>query len=389
MIPARKRVLASLLTTAWLAMAWLSIVGLGLVCLSLALPSPAGAQPRKTHVFKAAQPGGTQLRIHSATDIDSFAGVVRDYQSLYPDTEIVYVDVTSQGMYDDYIRDPKRRDGPDLMLSSGMDLQFKLANDGYALRHRSMQTDATPEWTRWRHEVFGFSYEPVVIVYNTRLVPPARVPHSRRQLLGLLRDPAAGFAGRVGTYDATQSSVGYLLATQDHQTGSMAGALEAALGDSGVFLGGVTSTLLDRVASGELLLGYNVLGSYAQTRARAGAPIGVVWPEDYTLVLLRTALIPRTAGHPEEARRFLDYLLSPRGQQAMAQRAILLPIRSVAGDPLRPDSNASGRLRAPRPIPLGPGLLVYLDTLKRRQFLEAWRSTVQPARAPAKPDAGR
>ena len=28
---------------------------------------------------------------------------------------------------------------------------------------------------------------------------------------------------------------------------------------------------------------------------------------------------------------------------------------------------------------LGPGLLVYLDALKRRQFLDAWRSSVEPS----------
>ncbi|KAG1085845.1 hypothetical protein G6F40_014088 [Rhizopus arrhizus] len=35
--------------------------------------------------------------------------------------------------------------------------------------------------------------------------------------------------------------------------------------------------------------------------------------------------------------------------------------------------DAPGRSR--RPIQLGPGLLVYLDALKRRQFLDAWRSS--------------
>ena len=78
--------------------------------------------------------------------------------------------------------------------------------------------------------------------------------------------------------------------------------------------------LLDRVASGQLSLAYNVLGSYAQARIDAGAPLGIIEPEDYTLVVLRTAVIPRTGPHPEEARRFLDYLLSPRGQQVLSRK---------------------------------------------------------------------
>ncbi|MGH8081963.1 MAG: ABC transporter substrate-binding protein, partial [Lysobacter sp.] len=135
-------------------------------------------------------------------------------------------------------------------------------------------------------------------------------------------------------------------------------------------------------AKGELALAYNVLGSYAQARIDAGAPLGIVLPEDYTLVLLRTALIPRTAAHAAEAGRFLDYLLSPRGQGMLARHVGLQPVLRAPGAPgpaaLGPQARDGVRVRALRPIPLGPGLLVYLDALKRRQFLDAWRSTVQP-----------
>ncbi|MNV60457.1 hypothetical protein D3C71_1529190 [compost metagenome] len=112
-----------------------------------------------------------------------------------------------------------------------------------------------------------------------------------------------------------------------------------------------------------------MLGSYAQARIDAGAPLGIIEPEDYTLVVLRTAVIPRTSTHPVEAKRFLDYLLSPRGQQVLSREARLMPI-------VRGDGRDSDPARNLRPIQLGPGLLVYLDALKRRQFLDVWRSSV-------------
>jgi iron(III) transport system substrate-binding protein len=184
--------------------------------------------------------------------------------------------------------------------------------------------------------------------------------------------PRAPLRGKVGTYDIERSSVGYLLATQDAQRGSIAGALLGALGDNDVVREERTGVLLDKVASGQLSLVYNVLGSYAQAHRRRRAA-GHRRAEDYTLVVLRTAVIPRTGPHPEEARRFLDYLLSPRGQQVLSREARLMPI--VTGNARGDD--APGRSR--RPIQLGPGLLVYLDALKRRQFLDAWRSSVEPA----------
>lgn len=357
--------------------AWRRLGLFALVAALGALVLPAAAEPGDVKTFRSPQATTARLRIHGSTDIENFAAVIADYQKLSPGTEVEYSDLVAQDIYRRYLRSAPR-DRADLLISSGMDLQTKLVNDGHALVHRSPATAGLPAWSQWRYEAFGISYEPIVIVYNKRLLAPAQVPRTRRQLLALLRDPKAKLAGRVGTYDAGRSSVGYLLATQDHQLGSMAGALQAALGDNAVVLEERTGPLLDRVARGQLALAYNVLGSYAQARIDAGAPLGIVLPEDYTLVLLRTALIPREAANAVEAGRFLDYLLSPRGQAVLARQVGLQPIRSPSGAPLAPQAGDGARVRALRPIPLGPGLLVYLDALKRRQFLDAWRSTVQP-----------
>ncbi|HBK45628.1 MAG TPA: ABC transporter substrate-binding protein [Xanthomonadaceae bacterium] len=340
------------------------------------IPALASANPGDVRRFPARGAATAQLRIQGSTDIEVFAAVIADYQRLHPGTEVVYEDVIAWDMYARYLHPPGGGQRADLLISASMDLQTKLVNDGYALQHRSPQTEALPAWAQWRHEVFGISYEPVAIVYNTRRLPAERVPRTRRQLLELLRAPDAPLRGKVGTYDAGRSGVGYLFATQDSQLGSIAGALLAALGDNRVRLEERTGVLLDKVSSGELWLAYNVLGSYAQARIEAGAPLGIVEPEDYTLVVLRTALIPRGAEHAPEARRFLDYLLSPRGQQVLSREARLRPILPPAGA-------GAGPPRTFRPIALGPGLLVYLDALKRHQFLDAWRSSTQPpARGP-------
>jgi len=333
---------------------------------------PALANPGDIQRFPAKGPATAQLRIHGTTDIEVFALVIADYQRLHPGVEVIYEDIITQDLHARYLAGRNRPGSPDLLISSGMDLQTQLVNDGHALPHTSPQTQALPAWARWRDEAFGISYEPAVIVYNTDRLPAARVPHTRRQLLELLQADDAPLAGRVGTYDVERSSVGYLLATQDAQRGSMAGALLGALGSNRVLREERTGVLLDKVSRGDLALVYNVLGSYAQARIDQGAPLAIVEPQDYTLVILRTAVIPRTSPHPQQARRFLDYLLSARGQQVLSREARLMPI--ISSQP-RPDA---GPGRSRRPIQLGPGLLVYLDALKRRQFLQAWKSSVSP-----------
>lgn len=337
----------------------------------LSLGATAHANPGDVQRFPA--PSGkaaAHLRIQGSTDSEVFAGVIGDYQKLHPDTEVIYEDVIAWDMYERYLHPAAGAQRADLLISASMDLQIKLVNDGNARVHHSPQADALPSWAQWRHEAFAISYEPVAIVYNTRLMPAKRVPHTRRQLLDLLRAPDAPLHGKVGTYDVARSGVGYLMATQDRELGSVSTALLAALGRNDVQLEERTGVLLDRVASGDLVLAYNVLGSYAQARIDAGAPLAIVQPQDYTLVLLRTAVIPRAAAHPVEAGDFLDYLLSARGQRVLASEARLSPVL--------PQAEPGAPQRTVRPITLGPGLLVYLDTLKRRQFLEAWRATVQP-----------
>lgn len=193
----------------------------------------ACAAPGDVRRFPAQGPVQVQLRVQGSTDLEVFGAVIRDYQRLHPGTEVIYEDVIAWDIYERYLHPGHGAPAADMLISASMDLQTKLVNDGHALAHRSAQTEALPAWAQWRHEVFGISYEPVAIVYNTRKLDAARVPRTRRQLLALLRAPDAPLRGKVGTYDVERSGVGYLFATQDGQVGSIAGALLAALGPTG------------------------------------------------------------------------------------------------------------------------------------------------------------
>jgi len=305
------------------------------------------------------------LTIDASTNTQVFLGILKDFQALYPGMRLVYTELPTQTLYEDA---RARRTAPDLIVSSSMDLQTKLVNDGYAQPHVSPETAALPEWARWRNEVFSIGGEAMTIVYNTRAMTARDAPRSRQQLLAMLRDPARPLQGRIGTYDVAHSGIGYMAATQDARRDSMAGALWAAMGNSAAVVDEYSDGLLDRIERGELTLGYNVLESYAQRRIAAGAPLAIVRPDDYTLVVSRVALIPRDARRPELARRFLDYVLSARGQETMQRESRMLTVRT--------DLDAQALTGAMRPVALGTGLLVYLDDLKRQSFLQAWRGAL-------------
>lgn len=318
------------------------------------------------------------LVIYSTTDTRVFDPVIRDFQQVRPDVAVRYVDIEAAPLYRRFLREiGEGRPQADLLLSSSMDLQVKLVNDGFAAEHVSDNAMMLPAWARWRNEAFGFTFEPAVMVFNREQMRGMPLPRSRADLLAMLKQDPEKWRGRVGTYDISTSSVGYLLASQDARQSSEFGALMEAFGDIDVRIEERTGGLLDLLESGELAAGYNLLGSYARARVEAGAPLQIVYPQDYTLAVSRTAVIPASAPHPGAAHAFLEYLLSARGQEALATQSHLSRIRPDGDDPSGHLGVAEGRIGPLRPIALGPGLLVYLDQQKRARLLSTWRAIVR------------
>ena len=255
-----------------------------------------------------------------------------------------------------------------------MDMQIKLVNDGFALAYKSPELAKLPEWAVWRNEAFGTTFEPVVIVYNKRLLAPEEVPQTHATFAKMLRDNPKRFKGKVTTYDIEKSGVGFLLATQDNNTSPAFWDLAHAILDTGAHLQTATGAMMERIASGEDLVGYNLVGSYAIMRARIDPSIGYVLPKDYTLVMSRIIFISRHAQNVHAARLWVDYLLSKRGQQIVASQSQLFSIRAdVEGD-----ATAAGLVKtlgsSVKPIVVSQGLLTYLDQAKRQEFLKRWNS---------------
>ena len=325
-----------------------------------------------------AQSTKTALTIYAATDRSAFEPLLQAFSQQMPLITIDYHDLNTLTLHRQFLAQADAgQASADLLVSSAIDLQFKLANDGYALSYDSPAARELPDWAVWRNEVFGFTFEPAVLVYHTNKVPEPDIPHTRGELIGLLRSQPVHYTSRVATYDPAASGVGYLFATQDAEQSPDFWELVSTFGFSDAKLHNTTADILDRIASGEYLLGYNVLGSYAQARAEQDPRIGVILLQDYTLVMSRLALIPRNAPHPELAQAFLDYLLSASGQKIIATSTGLTAIHPRVDGLHTARQMQTGAGDSLRPIRIGPGLLVYLDQLKREKFLGRWQRVLR------------
>jgi two-component system, OmpR family, sensor histidine kinase TctE len=347
------------------------------ICLLVGPPHDAVAA---SSIYPARDGGSAEtLTIVGTTDTPLFARFVEGFQRLRPEVAVVYEETETLPMYENYLSGamaPK----PDLLISSSADLQVKLANDGYALAYDTPYLDQLPDWAHWRNEVFGFTFEPAVIIYNPERLAASEVPRTHLKLAELLESQTERFGGTIATYDIAMSGVGYLLAAQDQMISTNFWRLASAFGRVNAQFSGSSPAILNGVADGSITLGYNVLGSYAFARKAAGANIEIVVPDDYVLVLTRAMLIPRDATFPELGKAFVDFALSPEGQAiAAGETALGAVIAGAEGEWTSQTIAARGR-GVIQPIPLGPALLVSLDQQRRSRFLQTWKEIVSPKR---------
>lgn len=349
-------------------------------CLLLAAPAAdvraAGAETRAADIpeivtrYPAPQPSSRVLTIAGPTDTPVVAPLIQGFQSQRPDVSVVYREMGSRELYEAAIEG--RLKDVDVLMSSASDLQIRLANDGYAQSYASPYAARLPSWAIWRHEVYGFTFEPAVIVYNPKRFAEAAVPRSRQDLLRLLEQDPLRLRGRIGTYDIAASSLGYLLAEQDELVSSNFWGLANAMGQAGVRLAATSAEILDAIERDELDIGYNILGSYALSRQAAGRPIGVVFPQDYVLVLARSVLIARTAPSPDLGRALVDWLLSPAGQQVASSHAALGSIMEDTPGRWTSEAVLARSQGIVQPVVLSPALLVGLDQRRHSRFVQNW-----------------
>lgn len=316
---------------------------------------------------------GAVLVVYSSLDAPVAQPLIAAFQAAHPGVSLRYEDLLAGEIAERVMAETETGGTADLVFSSAMDLTVKLANDGYAREADLPAAARWPAWANWRNMAFALTFEPAVFVWHKPSFPEGP-PDSRAALMRWL---ATAPPGRIATYDVARSAVGYLFLSRDLEQFTDTWALVQAMGRAGVQVFPTSQEVIDRVASGQVALGYNVLGSYAASEALKAPDLGLLLPRDYVVVASRVALIPAAARRPDLGAAFLDFLMSREGQTVLADR-LRLPAVSleIAGkDSAAAMQEALGaRLR---PIPVSPGLLAYLDPANRARLLARWQAALE------------
>ena len=334
---------------------------------------PAGYPADYQKIVDAGTKEG-KVVVYSTTDTKAAGPLIKGFEAQYPGIKVEYNDMNSTELYNRYLSEQASGGGSgDVVWSSSMDTALKLATE-YADEYASPEQSKLPKWAVWKNKAYGTNYEPVVFIYNKRLIPQGDVPDSHTALAKLIASQTDKFKSKVTTYDIEKSGLGFMLAVEDSKHDKEYFTHLADIAKGGLTVQSSTGTMMERVSSGENLVGYNILGSYAEARAKADKSLGVSYPKDYVLVLSRVSFISAEAEHSNAAKLWFDYVLSEKGQSILASQADIPSLRNDIEGSNDIDGMTKLLGDALKPIPVDESLLEYLEPKKRLEFIKQWRT---------------
>ncbi len=349
-----------------------------LIVLFILGQSPAARAGTTLFAPRSASTEGRTLVVYSSLDEPLARPMVEAFQTAHPDVAVRYEDMLTGEIYDRIVKetDSGARTA-DFAFSSAMDLQVKLSNDGYAQRSDLPMSARWPAWANWRNTAYALTFEPAVFVYHKPSFASEKPPATRAEFVDYLKRQGNAVYGRIGTYDIERSGVGFLFMARDQEQFSDIWSVIQTMGAAGVKLYSTSSAILERIADGRFVLGYNIVGSYAADWASRYPDLGIVLPKDYTVVMSRIGLVPQAAASPDLGRAYLEFFMSREGQTIMARQLQIAAVSpDVAGE------NTATTLQEQlgkqlRPVPVSPGLMVYLDQVKRARLISRWNEVLR------------
>jgi len=232
----------------------------------------------------------------------------------------------------------KRSPKADVFWSSDTSRAVALADQGIAEPYASPEAVAIP--ARYKGALWtGFGARIRVLLYNTDKVKPADAPRSVRDLA---RPEWKGRFALANPHFGTTSfhAAAFFAKWGDAKATSFFESLKA----NGAVIAAGNSDVKDRVADGRVAVGI-LDEDDAIVALRDRKPVALVVPDQDgpdplgTPLMPNAALLVRGAPHPEEARRFIDFLVSAEAERILAAS-------DAAQYPLHPG--------VPGPAPLPP-----------------------------------
>jgi len=210
----------------------------------------------------------------------------------------------------------------DVVVLASWPSAMAMKNEGWTQGYpEAINSDKLQEgWVDADHHLFGYSASALGITYNTKLV--TEPPTDWADLLdskwtGSVNIPDPSLSG-----SALDFISGYL-----NDKGDSGWDFFKELKGNGVAMAGANKEALDPVVTGAKAIVMAGVDYMAYSAKAKGEPVDIVYPASGTVINPRAAMIMKSSPNLENARLFIDYLLSDEAQQ-MVMKAYLLPGRA-------------------------------------------------------------
>lgn len=273
------------------------------------------------------------LMIYSNMADYNWKPVVAAFHEQYPWIKVETLDLGSGTVHSRWEAEAKSNARTaDFLVSGANDRWVRHGMDGDMLDYASPELPKLPDFARPFPGIYVMSTDPLIITYNTALLPDDKRPTGFRSLVKAAAADPGTFKGRVTTYDAARNSFGLAAWWAMMNTwGDEGWKLLAQIGPS---IRGETSggPMNEKISTGEYVAGVAVSGItvFPRLDQAGGKILGFAFPDDGTPMMFRGMGIPKNAANPNSARLFLDFLLSQKGQVSIGKGG-LTPYREDIG----------------------------------------------------------
>ncbi|MEE9653680.1 ABC transporter substrate-binding protein [Kluyvera ascorbata] len=207
----------------------------------------------------------------------------------------------------------------DVLISASWDTAEDLHGRGWLLSYQSGNADKVPAALKSTDYV-AQGISALGIVWNTKSGTPE--PKEWRDLT------EAAFKDKVTTPDPALSGASLdLLIGLQNGMGDKAWALFDELKKNGMVVSGPNAQAVTPVMQGAKAAVFGAVDYVSYGNIDQGESLKVIFPASGTVIAPRPMMILKSTQHADEAKAFVDYVLSPEGQ-AMVAEAWLMPARS-------------------------------------------------------------
>ena len=220
----------------------------------------------------------------------------------------------------------------DVLISASWDTAEELQQRGWLLPYTSANAAKVPDSLKSGSYV-AQGISALGIVWNTKSDTPEPKEWAD------LTTPA--FKDKVTTPDPSLSGASLdLLTGLQNGLGDDAWQLFGKLKNNGMVISGPNAQALTPVLQGAKAAVFGAVDYVSYGSIQDGEAIKVIFPASGTVVAPRPMMILKSTQHAADAKAFVDYVLSPEGQELVAS-AWLMPARSDIGArrPLLSDLN--------------------------------------------------